>query len=94
MIGNSIPLTDPAILPIPMTELMEFLGKLSDTVVNRLALHAWCAAAANPIKPTACQIFVAYRAVIIGTTQKAKISMAILRALNMGQPFFMNQDER
>ena len=59
MIGNSIPLTDPAILPIPITELMEFLGKLSDTVVNRFALQAWCAAAARLNKATACHILVA-----------------------------------
>ena len=38
-----MPLVEPAMLPIPITELIEFFGKLSDTVVNRFALQAWWA---------------------------------------------------
>ena len=89
-----MPPTAPAILPIPTTELTARFGKMSDAVVKMCALQAWCAAAARLISATACQMFVANLAENIGTTQSAKISMAILRALNIGIPFLINQDDK
>lgn len=92
--GNSIPPTDPAMPPIPTTELSAFLGNTSDAVVNILALQAWWAAAAKPIKATACQTLVAYLAEMMGNTQSAKINIAVLRALNTGQPLLMKYDDK
>ena len=58
--GNKMPPTEPAMLPMPTTELMALRGNISDAVVKILALQAWCAAIARAMSPTACQILVQY----------------------------------
>ena len=50
-----MPPTDPAIPPMPTSDATARLGNMSETVVNRLADHAWCAAPATPISTTALQ---------------------------------------
>src|SRR5690606_13992555 len=40
---------------MPITEPIVFLGNMSETVVKRLADHAWCAEAPMPIKITGIQ---------------------------------------
>ncbi|MCY1496874.1 hypothetical protein D9M68_308260 [compost metagenome] len=47
-----MPPSEPAIPPIPITEPTLVRGKLSVTVVNRLADQPWCAAAARLSRPT------------------------------------------
>ena len=74
-----IPPTEPAIPPMPTTEATARLGNMSETVVNRLADQAWCAAPAMPMSSTAPQAL-ARVTKKIGSTQQAKMNMAVLRA--------------
>ena len=57
--GKIIPPIEPAMPPMPTTELTAAFGNISDVVVKIFALQAWCAAAARLIKATACHILVA-----------------------------------
>jgi len=92
--GKAIPPMEPAMPPIPTTELTARLGNISDAVVKMLALQAWCAAAAKLMSATACQMLAAYRAANMGNTQRAKINIAVLRALNTGIPLLINLDDK
>ena len=58
---------------MPVTDAVEFFGNISLTVVNILALHAWCAAAAMPIIMMANHKLMLPRicAKTIGVTKKA-----------------------
>src|SRR5580700_3891233 len=89
MIGKMIPPTEPAIPPIPTTELTALFGNKSEAVVNMVALQAWWAEAARLIRTTAIHIFVAYLAVITGNTAKAKINIAVFLALGTDHPLFI-----
>ena len=42
--------TPPAIAPMPVTEAIVDFGNMSPTVEKMLALHAWCPAAARPMR--------------------------------------------
>ena len=53
---------------------------MSDAVVNRLAMNAWCAAAARLTTATAVHSYFAYPAKSTGSTQSALISMGVRRA--------------
>src|SRR5580704_11034373 len=83
--GNIIPPSDPAIPPRPITDATAFFGNMSDTVVYRLADHAWWADAARPIKSVAPQL-PAPVAKTIGMTHNAKMNIPVLRAFVTLQP--------
>src|ERR1700678_2134267 len=46
----------PAIVPRPMTDATLLRGNMSETVVKRLADHAWCAEPTSPMISTAVQL--------------------------------------
>ena len=52
---------EPAMPPMPTTELTARFGNISDAVVKIFALQAWCAAVARLISQTAGQMLVVYR---------------------------------
>ena len=85
---------DPPIAPNPTTELTVDFGKRSDASVKILALHAWCAAAARLIRPTATHISVTKRQLTIGITHIAKINMLAFLEMYTEYPFFIKYDER
>src|SRR5579863_4270705 len=70
----------PIIPPIPTTEPTAALGKVSEGSVNRFADQPWCAAAANPTRPTTTHRWLENGAQTTGTTANEQISKAILRA--------------
>src|SRR5687768_8941132 len=89
----SIPPIAPNIPPIPTTEPTARRGNMSDTVVKRLALQPWCAAAARLISATADQTLVTCDAKMIGTTHAAQMSIAVLRAALTVHPRLISADD-
>src|SRR5687767_13605206 len=83
----------PAIPPMPTTEPTAFRGNISDVSVKRFADQPWCAAAASDTKPTATQRLLARAANMIGTTDNAQMSMAVLRDAFTLQPRLISADE-
>src|SRR3954468_13162291 len=88
MIGKMNPPADPANPPRPVTLATAFLGNMSDTVVNRFADHAWCAAPARPIRHTVTQMLSTLVTKKIGSTHSAKMNIETLRARVTVQPSF------
>src|ERR1700742_1660968 len=74
------PPTEPAMLPMPVTEPTAVRGNISDTVVKRLADHPCCAPAATPSKPRAAHSDCRCPIVKTGTTRHAQKHMAARRA--------------
>src|SRR3954462_6418848 len=93
-IGNSKLPIAPIMPPRPTTELTAFFGNMSGTIAKIFALHAWLAAAERLMSATTNHILVVYLVVMIGITQIAEISSAILRALCTFHPFLINHEER
>src|SRR3954466_2033274 len=77
--GKINPPADPASPPNPVTDATAVFGNMSDTVVNKFADQAWCAAPATPSSTTAVQgpTLVTKK---IGSTQQAKMNIPVLRA--------------
>src|SRR5688500_11200550 len=77
---------------MPITDAVAFLGNISETVVNILALHAWWAAAAMPIIKTDSHMFTlpCHWAKTIGRTQKAYTNIEVRLALKTGQLLFIS----
>src|SRR5687768_16497449 len=88
-----IPPTAPAMPPIPTTDPTAYRGNISDVVVKRLHDQPWCAAAAMPISTTATHRFDVCAAKTIGTTARAQINIANLRAALIVQPRLIRDDE-
>src|ERR1035438_9062539 len=76
--------TMPTVLPIPTTLATAERGNISDTIVNRLADHPWCAAVASPTSPTTTHKLLQYG---------AHTSMVVLRAEFTVHPRLMRLPE-
>ena len=72
----SIPPTDPAMLPMPVTEPTACRGNVSETSVNKFADQPWCAAAARLMMTTVLHKPGIKETKHIGTTHKAQTSSA------------------
>src|SRR5690606_24060123 len=83
----------PAVPPNPTTEATAFCGNMSETVVKMLAENPWCAAAATPTNTTAIHLFGTMVENITGTTHKAQMNMAVLRAALTDQPRLSNAED-
>ena len=79
----------PAIVPMPVTEPTALLGNMSETVVNKLADQAWCAAAPMQMAATASTAALfpkwltlpKYCVVSTASGNSAMRNMAVMRAL-------------
>src|ERR1039458_4900692 len=85
--------TMPTVLPIPTTLATAERGNISDTIVNRLADHPWCAAVASPTSPTTTHKLLQYGAHTTGATHNAHTSMVVLRAEFTVHPRLMRLPE-
>src|SRR5205823_10103697 len=83
----------PANPPRPTTDATACRGNMSLTVVNRLADHHWCAAAATATMLTAAHIVPAAGANIVGTMASAAASSAVLRPRFTLQPRLISAPE-
>src|SRR5665213_1503050 len=88
----SMPPTDPAMPPMPVTEATTFLGNMSETVTKMFADQAWCAAQAMLMVNTAYQVLMAPRREAKSTVNgnRAMMNIVVLRALLASMPLFIN----
>src|SRR5690349_23058148 len=90
---NTTAVSPPTKPPRPTTEATAWRGYMSLTVVNRLADHHCCAAAAMLTKRTAIHMLPAFGANIVGAAISAAMSIATLRDLFSDQPRFRKKPE-
>src|SRR5207247_8151910 len=90
---NAKALTMPADPPRPTTDATARRGNMSLTVVNRLADHHWCAAAATATMLTAAHMLPAAGANIVGTMASAAAGSAVLRPRVTLQPRLISAPE-
>src|SRR5262249_21739003 len=85
--------SDPTMPPMPTTDAVAFFGKMSETVVNRLADQAWWPPAASAISATATHLLSVKVAKATGIIDNAQSNKVTLRARFTGQPRLIKNPE-
>src|SRR5438270_9301626 len=88
-----MPPTAPPNPPIPTTEATARRGNISEAVVKMLHDQPWWAAVASPMSATAGQSPLTRETNITGTTHRAQINIAVLRARFTVQPRLIKVEE-